>query len=287
MSWTIANSKHKGGSLLVLLMIANHAGSDGAGAWPSTATIATECRMSERQVRRIIDTILEPSGELEVERRLGKPHVYDLPGVRTPEKITGVDPGQDVRPTLDKMSDPPRTFSAPTPDITDGNPGHSYVRRTKDNQRQPSRSKDSLVHGRDITAFDEFWEQYPRKAGKGAARAAWTKRIKAGADPDVLVGAARVFAAWVVEALSVGELESMKYVAHPTTWLNQERDGDQLTRPGRAPAAMSHIERQRAERARRGQEGRGTDRGGRRVGVELADASGNLRALGLSDRGPG
>lgn len=82
-SWVIENSKQKLGNLIVLFMVANHAKSDGTGAWPSLSTLAREARMTERQVRRCL-RILEKSGELTT--RMGKgPHgtnLYSLPGVK-------------------------------------------------------------------------------------------------------------------------------------------------------------------------------------------------------------
>lgn len=80
-SWVIDHSQHKLGNLVVLLMVANHARSDGTGAWPSLSTLARECRMSERGVRYCL-RILEKSGELLTNRGAG-PHgcnLYSLPG---------------------------------------------------------------------------------------------------------------------------------------------------------------------------------------------------------------
>jgi DNA-binding transcriptional MocR family regulator len=82
MSWVIDNSEQKLGSLLVLLVIANHAKSDGTDAWPSIRTIAREARMSESQTHRCIRK-LRRSGELTVEAGAG-PHgtnLYHLPKV--------------------------------------------------------------------------------------------------------------------------------------------------------------------------------------------------------------
>jgi hypothetical protein len=69
-SWVIENSKHKGGAFVVLLMIANHAHSDGTGAFPSFETLAREARITHRQVTRIIPK-LRKSGELVVQRGQG------------------------------------------------------------------------------------------------------------------------------------------------------------------------------------------------------------------------
>lgn len=82
-SWVIEHSKQKANPFVVLLMIANHARSDGSGAWPSVHTLAKECRLGDRTVQRAIRALAE-TGELRV--RIGKgpygANLYDLPGVR-------------------------------------------------------------------------------------------------------------------------------------------------------------------------------------------------------------
>lgn len=64
-SWVIQHSKHKGSALLLMIMIANHAHADGTGAYPAVTTLASECRMSDRQIKRLLPE-LEASGELVV-----------------------------------------------------------------------------------------------------------------------------------------------------------------------------------------------------------------------------
>ena len=49
MSWVIEKSSQKGSNLLVLLMIANHAHTDGTGAYPAIPTLAAESRLSAIQ----------------------------------------------------------------------------------------------------------------------------------------------------------------------------------------------------------------------------------------------
>ena len=82
MSWVIEKSGQKGSNLLVLLMIANHAHTDGTGAYPSVATLAAESRLTERGVQYILAK-LESSSELVIERDAGPrgTHLYSLPGV--------------------------------------------------------------------------------------------------------------------------------------------------------------------------------------------------------------
>lgn len=70
-SWVIKHSQHKGSNLLCLLIIANYAHPDGSNAFPSGKRLAIESRMSERQIKRIIDA-LETSGELVVDQSVGR-----------------------------------------------------------------------------------------------------------------------------------------------------------------------------------------------------------------------
>lgn len=66
--------------------------------------------------------------------------------------------------------------------------------------------------------FAEFWSAYPRREGKGKAREAFTKAVDNGASPTILVSAAGRFAAHHLRLKT-----ETKYIAMPTTWLNQER----------------------------------------------------------------
>lgn len=63
------NSKSKGSQLLLLLAIADHADEHGI-AWPGITTLAEKIRMSERQVKRLRQNLVE-SGELVILREGG------------------------------------------------------------------------------------------------------------------------------------------------------------------------------------------------------------------------
>jgi hypothetical protein len=92
MSWVIENSRHKGSEFVVLLMIANHAHSDGTGAWPAAETLARESRITARHVLRIIPRLIA-SGELNVQRGDGPrgTNLYSLPSLRPlpDDKLSG------------------------------------------------------------------------------------------------------------------------------------------------------------------------------------------------------
>src|SRR5437773_9639560 len=72
------HSRHGGSALLVLLAIADYAHDDGSGAFPSLKTLAKKTRLSVRQVRRVINATLVPSGELIAAKRTGTTNVMTV-----------------------------------------------------------------------------------------------------------------------------------------------------------------------------------------------------------------
>lgn len=68
--------------------------------------------------------------------------------------------------------------------------------------------------------FDDFWDAYPRKEAKGAARKAWDKATKT-TDPETILAGVKAFAAKVAGS-------ERKFIAHPATWLNAERWDDEV-----------------------------------------------------------
>lgn len=66
--------------------------------------------------------------------------------------------------------------------------------------------------------FDDFWAAYPRRCGKADARKAWAKAILL-ADPASIVAAA---SRMTVEYAG----KELRYIPHPSTWLNGERYAD-------------------------------------------------------------
>lgn len=74
----------------------------------------------------------------------------------------------------------------------------------------------------DSPEFTKFWQAYPRKIGKGAARASWASHVvAAGVDPTEVITAAERLAA-------ARQGQDPKFTPHPSTWLNQQRWEDTL-----------------------------------------------------------
>ena len=89
-SWVWQNSIHKGGTLLLLLAIAEHAHDDGDGAYPSIETLAKKVRMSERHTTRLVQELVE-SGELAVRVKEGPrgANIYRVTFCSNPPILSG------------------------------------------------------------------------------------------------------------------------------------------------------------------------------------------------------
>ncbi|MEL6467086.1 MAG: helix-turn-helix domain-containing protein [Pseudomonadota bacterium] len=67
--------------------------------------------------------------------------------------------------------------------------------------------------------FDEFWEAYPKKAGKAQARKAWDAAIR-NTEPSVIVEGARRYAKWLTSGRP-GEFRP--HAKHPQGWITGQR----------------------------------------------------------------
>lgn len=141
-SWVIEYSKHKGNCFVVLMMIANHAKSDGTGAWPSIPTLAKESRISDRTVQRCIHRLSRPwSGrkrwqieppELKVLVSKGPygSNLYEIPGVKlspggrqivrevVSDTVTRVVSPVSPKPSLTVLKDKERPGAVPRADYS-------------------------------------------------------------------------------------------------------------------------------------------------------------------------
>lgn len=91
-------------------------------------------------------------------------------------------------------------------------------------------------------AFDEFWQTYPRKAGKGAALRAFRKACMALGGPNAVLEGARRYRD------DPNRVDA--FTAHPTTWLNASRWDDEPL-PERVLSAAERKAREDAEYAAR------------------------------------
>lgn len=80
--------------------------------------------------------------------------------------------------------------------------------------------------------FNEFWDAYPKKVGKGAAWKAWEgkKKIRP-ALPEILVAVKKQ------SNSSQWQKDGGQYIPNPATWLNQARWDDEIDSSGRLKTA--------------------------------------------------
>lgn len=114
-----------------------------------------------------------------------------------------------------------------------------------ESETNPKKNTPASAPPMDVSAFDQFWTAYPRKAGKGAARHAW-KTGKLTEKLDAILAA--------VEKQKASEQwrkEGGQFIPHPATWLRQERWEDEVLSPPTARAAVAESARARHDRALR------------------------------------
>ena len=129
----------------------------------------------------------------------------------------------------------PIPATLPTSDV----PRKKYLRSTTG-----SNTPHTPQRGNFGSAFDTFWEAYPRRKGKGAARKAFAKASKTVTLGTMLAALERQ------KASSDWQKEGGQYIPYPATWLNQGRWEDEVG----IDAAPSQRSEDWAERYRRQQE---------------------------------
>jgi len=125
---------------------------------------------------------------------------------------------------------------APARDLVEQNPSESLAKTETETETETFTSKE--VNTIDEKWFDEFWSNYPRKTGKGAAKKAFEKAVKRGvALNTILVG--------VMRFANDPNLPEAQYIPHPSTWLNEGRWDDEPYAP-RGKTNLKEIQREQA-----------------------------------------
>ena len=146
---------------------------------------------------------------------------------RTPQLSRGELPNSSLYPPLHTPSlESPSLETSPFLGADLVNPPRRKASRRLHSVREDSPTQVDLSGQKEIT-FEQFWQAYPRKVGKGKAREAYTKALRV-TDPATLTDQARRYAQSV-------QGKDPQYVAHPSTWLNQERWHDEYADPVNLP----------------------------------------------------
>jgi hypothetical protein len=142
---------------------------------------------------------------------------YQVDGVRYLHAVHWDDNNSINRPTPSRLPPCPLHEGLTDPNsegdsdsITESTSGDS--RLGKEEERKRGKGEESLARARAM--FPAFYAAYPRKRAPKDAEKAWLKAIKNGADPQVVIDAAKRFAA-------VRAGQDPTFTPYPATWLNR------------------------------------------------------------------
>lgn len=187
--------------LLILLSLADVADENGGNAFPSVGRLARDSRCNSRTVQRHLAAMVA-DGTLTVDRPASqhRPTTYRIAAVQG--RHSGID-----RPLRGDTGVTSRASAPITKELElMAEQGQAPV--------QPNRPD----------PFDDFWQTYPRKVKKLAARKAWDKALKF-AKPEAIIEGARRY--------RDDPQRSDQFTAHPTTWLNAGSWMDEASGPVR------------------------------------------------------
>lgn len=198
-------------------------------ARPSRSTLAEWLHCSTDSIDRALRE-LTTAGALEITRRFDKDRRQWLPSLFTLKRVAPLPapmpPGvaAPVRPgsrtTASQVAAPVRT--EPEPLVP-----------------EPMNETDAQ--------FAAFWNAYPRKTAKAAARKVWDRAVKAAAKQHPHYAAGSIIDGAIRYAEDPNRLD--QFTAHATTWLNQERWNDpaEPSRTGLQPSRAREREQRTAQ----------------------------------------
>lgn len=233
----------------VLWALADQA-DDRGEAWPSIAGLVEATCLSERSVQGAVaglrsrgllttetgggrhktttyrlhldvaQTPHEPRGN-EGQNRARQPRETPQQVHDTAQDVRGIaltETPQDVHETPQQVRETPQDVRE-TPQELHPNPH---------NPQEPSGTLKVIVRARDLVGdpFEGWWQHYPRKVGKDAARRAYAAARKRGAS-DAVLAAGLSRQRWP---------DDPKFIPHPATWLNGGRWQDDPNAAAPAPA---------------------------------------------------
>lgn len=189
-AWTI--SVKPATSKLVLLCLADCHNGESGRCYPSIQYISETTELDAKTVRKSLRH-LEAGGFLSIEERPGKSAVFHL-DIQTPTK-NGT-PAKNGTGTPNKNGTPPLPKLVPEP---------------RKNQ------EDNLERRKLNVEFDEFWDLYPRKAGKDGARKKWPKLSDKDRQDIIVLLKKKPY-----------RNRDPQYIPHGSTFLNQRKWEDEF-----------------------------------------------------------
>lgn len=188
---------------VILIALSTYSNAEGE-CFPSQQRLADDTLLNVRTVVRGIYW-LEGNGFIRVTRRHNKPNFY---------AITSME--EDMTNEIVKKN--PARHDNLSPEVVSNITKLDIASSSK----AITTSHDTLAHPNNTPVFQAFWQAYPRRIGKGAARTAFKKALKFSTAEEIIQGA-------IAYASHCEEMGTEKqYVPHPSTWLNGERWEDDL-----------------------------------------------------------
>lgn len=244
--WVLDHSKSRLAARHVLISIANHAKSDGTGAWPSVGTIARESRISKREVQRSIPQLVA-LGELHVEPGAGPngTHMYSLPKMRG-DKLAGEEATNGHRGVTSCHGEGVTNGRVP-PDQKSPEP--SLKKTVLEEKSIPAPQKAAARTQEPPAGFLRFWQAYPRKIDKQDALGAWSKHGLEKEADQILAA----LAPWK----ACDQWQDEKFIPHAATFLNKHRWESKppaMTMKGGTDNGHNHVRASNIEVTLRGYE---------------------------------
>lgn len=181
-------------------ILARYADNETLQAFPSRETLAKRAHCSAKSVTKAIHELVNIGAVLKQHRKYGDSYQSNLYTLRRVGPISTL-PRDSDDPTLGSDLTPPRVTDVPLTRTTELDPLN-------------------IEPENDINAqFNDFWEAYPRKTGKGRARKAFRTALGKTDLETILEG--------VAAYIEHEDMSDPQWIAHPTTWLNGERWEDE------------------------------------------------------------
>jgi len=217
-------------------------------SWPSRSTLARDCGMNVKTVDRALDVLLSINA-LKIEPRMNAKgdrtsNLYRL--IWQPSSTPNVVPTPNIDPTP-KVDRTPKRVPTVVP-LRDGGSVtnvqrvapqmveeliHIELKHIEPTQIESIHESASEKSKLDLS-FDEFWKNYPRRAGKIKAKDAFRKVLKTTDAQTVIDGAKRY---------ADDPNRQDEFTAHPTTWLREGRwEDDPLPERGSSERTKAEIQ---------------------------------------------
>jgi DNA-binding transcriptional regulator YhcF (GntR family) len=186
---------------VILVALSSYCNARGE-CFPSQLRLANDTVLNVRTVIRGINW-LECHGYIRVTRRPNLPNFYAMTSM------------EEDMPDENIKKIPSRGDNL-SPEVV------SNITKLDIASKSSTSSHDKLAHPNNTPMFQAFWQAYPRRIGKGAARTAFKRALSFATGDEIIQGALN----YSKHCQQMGT--DKQYIPHPSTWLNAERWEDDL-----------------------------------------------------------